>query len=40
MSKADVSDAFRNVSVDPDQAHDLNYTVGDLVVIDFRLASR
>ena len=37
MSKADVSDAFRNVRVHPDQAHNLCYTVGDLVVIDFRL---
>jgi len=37
MSKADVSDAFRNVRVDPDQAPNFCYTVGDLVVIDFRL---
>ena len=37
MSKADVSDAFRNVPVDPDQAHNFWYTVGDLVVINFRL---
>ena len=36
MSKADVSDAFRNVRVDPDQAHNFCYIVGDLV-IDFRL---
>ena len=36
MSKAHVSDAFRNVRVDPEQAHNLCYTVGDLVVIDFR----
>ena len=28
MSKADVSDAFRNVRVDPDQAHNLCYTIG------------
>ena len=37
MSKADVSDAFRNVRIDPHQAHNFCYTVGDLVVIDFRL---
>ena len=37
MSKADVSDAFRNVRVDPDKAHNFCYAVGDLVVIDFRL---
>ena len=37
MSKADASDAFRNVRVDPDQAHNFCYTVGDLVVIDVRL---
>ena len=37
MSKAGVSGAFRNVRGDPDQAHNLCYTVGDLVVIDFRL---
>ena len=36
MSDADVSDAFRNVQVDPDQARNVRYTVGDLVVIDFR----
>lgn len=35
MSKADVSDAFRNVRVNPDQAHNFWYTVGGLVVIDF-----
>ena len=35
--KADVSDALRNVSVDPDKAHNVCYTVGDLVVIEFRL---
>ena len=27
-SKADVSDAFRNVRVDPDRAHNICYTVG------------
>ena len=37
MSKVDVSDAFRNVRVDPDQAHDFCHTVGDLVGIDVRL---
>ena len=37
MSKADVVDPFRNVRVHPDQAHSFCYTVGDLVVIDFRL---
>ena len=37
MSKADVSDAFRNVRVDPDKAHKFCYTVGEQVVIDFRL---
>ena len=36
-SKADVSDAFRNVRVDPDQAHNFCYRVGDLVVIEFRV---
>ena len=37
MRKADVSDAFRNVRLDPDEAHNFCYTVGELVVIDFRL---
>ena len=37
MSKADVADAFRNVRIDPDQAHNFCYTVVDLVVIYFRL---
>ena len=37
MSKADVSDAFRNVRVDPDQAHNFCNTIGGLVVVDFRL---
>ena len=37
MSMADVSDAFRNTRVDPDKAHNFCYTVGELVVIDFRL---
>ena len=35
MSKTDVADAFRNVRIEPDQAHNFRYTVGDLVVIDF-----
>ena len=35
MNKADVSD--RNVRVDPDEAHNFCYTVGELAVIDFRL---
>ena len=38
MRKADVSDAFRNVRMDPAKAHKFSYAVGDLVVIDFRLA--
>ena len=37
MSKADVSDALRNVRVGPDEAHNFWYTVGEIVVIDFRL---
>ena len=37
MSKADVSDAFRNVRIDPDEAHNFCYMVGELIVIDFRL---
>ena len=37
MSKADVSDAYRNVRVDLDKAHNSCYTVGELEVIDFRL---
>ena len=36
MSKADASDAFRNVRVDPDKAHNFFFTVGELVVTDFR----
>ena len=40
MSKADVSDAFRNLGVDPDNAHNFCYTAGELVVIDFRLTLR
>ena len=38
MSEANVSDPFRNVRVDPDKAHIFCYTVGQLIVIDFRLA--
>lgn len=37
MATTDVNDAYRNVRVDPDQAHDFAYTIGDLAVIDFRL---
>ena len=37
MGKADVSDAFRNVRVDPDKANNFCYTVGEVRVIDFRL---
>ena len=37
MSKADVSDAFRNVRTDPDEAHNFCSTVEELVAIDFRL---
>ena len=36
MSKADVSDASRNVQKYPDKAHNLCYTVEELVVIDSR----
>ena len=36
MSAADVPDAFRNVRVDPDKVHSICYTVGDLVVTDYR----
>ena len=35
--KADVSDAFQNVIIDLDEAHTFCYTVGELIVIDFRL---
>lgn len=37
MSKAGVSDAFWNVTRDPDEVHHFCYTVGELVIIDFRL---
>ena len=36
-SKADVSDAFRNVRVGRVKSYKLRYAVGTLVVIDFRL---
>ena len=37
MATTDVNDAYRNVRIDPNQAHNFCYTVGDLVVRDFRL---
>ena len=37
MSKADVSDASRNIRVDPDKAHNICYTVEELAGIDIRL---
>ena len=37
MKKADVSDVFLNVPVDPDKAHNFCFTVGELVVFDIRL---
>ena len=37
MATTDVTDAYRNVRIDPNQPHNSCYTVGDLVVIDFRL---
>ena len=37
MSKADVSDALRNVRVDPDKVYNFCHTVGELVVFGFRL---
>ena len=37
MATTDVNDAYRNVRIDPNQAHNFCYTVGDLVAIDFRL---
>ena len=37
MSTTDVNDAYRNVRVEPEQAHNFSYVVDDLVVIDFRL---
>ena len=38
MSKAGVSDAFRNVRINRHEAHNFCYTIGELIVIDFRLA--
>ena len=35
ISKAAVSDAFRNVRVGPDRAHHFFHPVGELVVIYF-----
>ena len=37
MSKADVSDAFRNVRVAPDQAQNFCYVLDDVLVADLRL---
>ena len=37
MSKANVSDASRNVRVDTDKALNFCYIVGEPIVIDFRL---
>ena len=37
MATTDVNDAYRNVRIDPDQAHNFCYTIVDLIVIDFRL---
>ena len=37
MATTDVNDAYRNVRVDPDQAHNFCYVVDDIIVIDFRL---
>ena len=37
VATTDVNDAYRNVRIDPNQAHNFCFTVGDLVVIDFRL---
>lgn len=39
MATTDVNDAYRNVRVDPDQAHNFCYVVDD-IVIDFRLMFR
>ena len=35
MATTDVNDAYRNVRIDPNQAHNFCYTVVDLVVVDF-----
>ena len=37
MATTDVNEAYRNVKIGPNQAHNFCYTVGDLVFIDFRL---
>ena len=37
MATTDVNDSYRNVRIDPNQARNVCYTVGDLVIIDFRL---
>ena len=37
MATTNVNDAYRNVRIDPKQAHNFCYTVRDLVVIYFRL---
>ena len=37
MATTDVNDAYHNVIIDPNQAYNFCYTVGDLVVIDFKL---
>ena len=37
MATTDVNDAYRNVRINLNQAHNFRYTVGDLVVVDFRL---
>ena len=37
MATTGVNDSYRNVRIDPNQARNVCYTVGDLVVIDFRL---
>ena len=37
MATTDVNDAYRNVRIDLNQAHNFCYTVEDLVVINFRL---
>ena len=37
MATTDINDAYRNVRIDPNQAHNFCYTIGDRFVIDFRL---
>ena len=39
MATTDVNNAYRNVRIDKNQAHNFCYTVGDLIVIDCRLTS-